>query len=149
MKNVINKMTMTFPSRSSNEGFARTAAAAFVAQLDPTVDELSDIKTAVSEAVTNCIVHAYDDTQDGIISIDTKIVGNVLHIAIADNGKGIDDISKARQPFFTTKRGDDKRSGLGFTVMETFMDTLEVTPNGEKGLMVKMSKAINSHIRSK
>ena len=144
-----NFMSLVLSAKSCNESFARSTIAAFTAPLNPTVDEINDIKTAVSEAVTNCIVHAYDDTQDGIISIDTKIVGNVLHIAIADNGKGIDDISKARQPFFTTKRGDEERSGLGFTVMETFMDTLEVTPNGEKGLMVKMSKAINSHIRSK
>lgn len=142
-----NFMSLVLAAKSCNESFARSAVAAFAAPLNPTVDEINDIKTAVSEAVTNCIVHAYDSNQDGTITIDTKICGQVLHIAISDNGKGIEDIAKARQPFFTTKRGDDERSGLGFTVMETFMDTLLVAPNGDKGLVVKMSKAINSQCR--
>lgn len=139
-----NFMNLNIFAKSQNEAFARSVVAAFCASLNPTIDEINDIKTAVSEAVTNCIVHAYDHNDEGLISITAKLIGNVVHIAIADEGVGIEDIEKARQPFFTTRSDDEDRSGLGFTVMETFMDTLEVQPNGEKGLVVTMSKAINS-----
>ena len=138
-----NFMNLTIYAKSQNEAFARSVVAAFCAPLNPTIDEINDIKTAVSEAVTNCIVHAYDHNE-GLINITAKLTGNVIHIAIADEGVGIEDIQKARQPFYTTKAEDEDRSGLGFTVMETFMDELDVQPNGEQGLLVTMSKAINS-----
>ncbi len=138
-----NFMNLTIAAKSCNEAFARSVVAAFAAPLNPTVDEINDIKTAVSEAVTNCIVHAYDHDENGIIKIEAFLEDNTIHIAISDNGVGISDIEKARQPFFTTKSDDDERSGLGFTVMETFMDSLNVAPNGEKGVVVTMTKAIN------
>ena len=141
-----NFMNLTIAAKSCNESFARSAVAAFAAPLNPTVDDISDIKTAVSEAVTNCIVHAYSKDENGIINIQAKLIGNTIHIAISDEGVGIEDISKARQPFFTTKGGDDERSGLGFTVMETFMSSLTVTPNDKKGIVVKMTKVINTQI---
>lgn len=135
-----NEMLLRFKSKSINESFARSAVAAFILQTDPTIEEMNDIKTAVSEAVTNCIVHAYDN-EDENIEIICELEGNNLHIAIADTGKGIEDIEKARQPFYTT-RPEDERSGMGFTVMETFMDTLEVLKNNPKGIIVKMTKKI-------
>ncbi len=138
-----NFMNLTIAAKSCNEAFARSVVAAFAAPLNPTVDEINDIKTAVSEAVTNCIVHAYNHDESGIIKIEAFLEDSTIHIAISDNGVGISDIEKARQPFFTTKSGDDERSGLGFTVMETFMDSLSVAPNGEKGIVVTMTKAIN------
>lgn len=141
MKNVINKMTMTFPSRSSNEGFARTAAAAFVAQLDPTVDELSDIKTAVSEAVTNCIVHAYKDGV-GDIQMCVEIgADNMVEITVKDKGCGIEDIKKACEPMYTT--GGQERSGMGFTIMESFMDSMRVRSAPGRGTTVRMKKRIS------
>lgn len=141
MKNIINKMTMTFPSRSSNEGFARTAAAAFVAQLDPTVDELSDIKTAVSEAVTNCIVHAYKDGV-GDIQMCVEIgADNMVEITVKDKGCGIEDIKKACEPMYTT--GGQERSGMGFTIMESFMDSMRVRSAPGRGTSVRMKKRIS------
>ena len=141
MKNVINKMTMTFPSRSSNEGFARSAAAAFVAQLDPTVDELSDIKTAVSEAVTNCIVHAYKDGV-GDIQMCVEIgADNMVEITVKDKGCGIEDIKKACEPMYTT--GGQERSGMGFTIMESFMDSMRVRSAPGRGTSVRMKKRIS------
>ncbi|MBE5731312.1 MAG: anti-sigma F factor [Clostridiales bacterium] len=139
-----NFMSLSIAAKSCNEAFARSVVAAFATPLNPTVDEINDIKTAVSEAVTNCIVHAYSKDESGIICIDARLDGNTIHIAISDKGVGIEDIIKARQPFYTTKGGDDERSGLGFTVMETFMDSLTVAPNGDKGVVVTMSKAINT-----
>ena len=138
-----NYMNLELPAKSCNEAFARSAVAAFCTPLDPTVDQINDIKTAVSEAVTNCIVHAYDRDESGIITINAKLIGNVVHIAISDKGVGIQNIREARKPFFTTKGIEEDRSGLGFTVMETFMDTLDVAHNGEKGIIVTMTKAIN------
>lgn len=138
-----NFMNLTISAKSCNEAFARSVVAAFTAPLNPTVDEINDIKTAVSEAVTNCIVHAYGRDESGIICIDAKLQGNTIHIAISDKGVGIKDIMQARQPFFTTKTEDEERSGLGFTVMETFMDSLSVEPNGDQGVVVTMTKAIN------
>ena len=141
MKNVINKMTMTFPSRSSNEGFARTAAAAFVAQLDPTVDELSDIKTAVSEAVTNCIVHAYKDSVGDILLCVEIGADNMVEITVKDKGCGIEDIKKACEPMYTT--GGQERSGMGFTIMESFMDSMRVRSAPGRGTSVRMKKRIS------
>ena len=134
-----NYIKMEFPSRSSNEGFARAAVACFAAQLDPTIDELGDIKTAVSEAVTNCIVHAYPDSI-GKISIRAKITESVLEITVRDWGCGIEDTEKARQPLFTT--GGEERSGMGFTIMESFMDRLTVKSAAGRGTTVSMRKRI-------
>lgn len=133
-----NYMTLKIKAVSRNEAFARSAVAAFCVELNPTLDELSDIKTAVSEAVTNAIVHGYEGA-DGVVTVQAGIEGNVLHIEVSDEGKGIENIAAARQPFFTTKP-DAERSGMGFTVMESFMDTLEVFKNAPHGTVVKMSK---------
>lgn len=136
----INEMTLNILSRSSNESFARAAVAAFVAQLDPTIDELADIKTAVSEAVTNCIVHAYKDAI-GVIYISAKIFENgKIIIRIRDKGCGIADIEQAMEPMFTTAGGE--RAGLGFAVMESFMDRLRVTSRVGRGTSVTMEKVI-------
>ena len=137
----VNYITMEFPSTSSNEGFARAAAAAFAAQLDPTLEEIGDIKTAVSEAVTNSIIHAYPDRL-GKIMLRLKILeGNVLEITVRDWGKGIPDVEKARQPMFTT--GGEERSGMGFTIMESFMDRLSVRSRPERGTTVVMRRTIS------
>ena len=135
-----NYIALEFLSRSVNEGFARTAAAAFAAQLDPTLDELGDIKTAVSEAVTNAIVHAYPDSL-GRISLRVSIFdGNVLEIVVRDWGCGIPNVDKAREPLFTT--GGEERSGMGFTIMESFMDALVVRSKPGKGTVVTMKRRI-------
>lgn len=135
-----NYMILEFPSRSSNEAFARSAVACFAAQLDPTLEELGDIKTAVSEAVTNCIVHAYPDGF-GTIMLRCRILkDNVLDIVVKDRGVGIADIEKARKPMFTTGGAD--RSGMGFTIMESFMDNLKVRSAPGKGTTVTMRKRI-------
>ena len=139
----INEMTLTFLSRSANEGFARASLAAFAAQLDPTLDELNDIKTAVSEAVTNCIVHAYPNTV-GKIAIRARLFeNNILEIVVRDRGCGIRDVAQARMPMFTT--GGSERSGMGFTIMESFMDTLRVR-SGETGTTVTMRKRISMRL---
>jgi stage II sporulation protein AB (anti-sigma F factor) len=130
-----NKMSIEFVSKSQNEGFARVAVAAFVAQLDPTIDEINDVKTAVSEAVTNSIIHGYENRDDGLIRIEAEINENEVTIKIIDKGIGIDDIEKAMEPLYTS-RPDLERSGMGFTVMETFMDALEV--DSEKGIGTKV-----------
>lgn len=136
----INEMTLNFLSKSSNESFARATVAAFVSQLDPTIDELADIKTAVSEAVTNCIVHAYSDGI-GMIYINTKIFENGrIVIRIRDKGCGIANISQAMEPLFTTAGGE--RAGLGFAVMQSFMDKLKVTSRMGNGTTVTMEKMI-------
>ncbi len=138
-----NEMTLTIPSRSANESFARSTLAAFTAQLDPTLDELNDIKTAVSEAVTNCIVHAYPDTV-GKIYIKARLFdNNTVEITIRDKGCGISDIEKAREPMFTT--GNDERSGMGFTIMESFTDNLRVRSSC-RGTTVTMKKKISMRI---
>lgn len=142
----LNEMKLSFISRSSNESFARSAAAAFLAQLDPTVDELADIKTAVSEAVTNCIVHAYGDSI-GTVYITMKIYecdGNFkAEIKIRDTGCGIDDVKQAMEPMYTTCTTGE-RSGLGFAVMESFTDKLRVRSSLGKGTTVTMTKLIRS-----
>ena len=137
---VHNYITLEFPSRSANEGFARAAVAAFAVQLDPTLEELGDIKTAVSEAVTNAIVHAYPDTI-GKIMVKCRILeGDVLEVAVRDWGQGIADVERAREPLFTT--GGEERSGMGFTIMESFMDTLRVTSKEGQGTKVTMRRRI-------
>lgn len=137
-----NKMTLSFLSRSANEGFARASVAAFIAQLDPTLDELADIKTAVSEAVTNAIVHGYG-TPDGIVTITCELTDNLVTITVTDTGRGIPDVALAMQPMYTHST-DTERSGMGFTVMETFMDTMAVESETGCGTSVTMTKTINS-----
>ena len=136
----LNYIKLEFPSKSSNEAFARTAAAAFVAQLDPTLEELGDIKTAVSEAVTNCIVHAYPD-DIGRISMRMRILnGSILEISVRDWGKGIENIEQAMTPLYTT--GGEDRSGMGFTIMDSFMDKLKVRSSPGKGTTVTMHRGV-------
>lgn len=137
-----NKMSVEFVSKSQNEGFARVAVAAFVAQLDPTIDEISDVKTAISEAVTNSIIHGYENKEDGIIRIEADIHDNEVTIAIIDKGIGIEDIGKAMEPLYTS-RPDLERSGMGFTVMETFMDNLSVESKKGVGTKVVIKKKFN------
>ena len=140
-KETMNAFTARFLSRSVNEGFARAAAAAFIAQLDPTLDELYDLKTAVSEAVTNATVHAYGDAL-GFITLSIKLIyPATVEIIIKDKGCGIGDIQKAREPMFTT--GGSDRSGMGFTIMESFMDRLTVRSAPGKGTTVRMQKAFS------
>ena len=137
----VNYMTLEFPSKSANEAFARSAVAAFATQLDPTLEELGDIRTAVSEAVTNCIVHAYPE-QLGMITLRCRILkDSTLDIVIKDKGIGIADVEKARQPMFTT--GNSERSGMGFTIMESFMTSLEITSALGKGTTVHMRRRIS------
>ena len=135
-----NYVTLEFLSRSSNEGFARVAAAGFAAQLDPTLDELGDIKTAVSEAVTNAIVHAYPNELGRIVLKMKLLPGSVLELSVRDWGRGIDNVEQARKPLFTT--GGSERSGMGFTIMESFMDQLTVRSVPGKGTTVQMRKRI-------
>lgn len=134
----INEMEITFKALSINEGFARACVAAFCAQSNPSVDEITDIKTAVSEAVTNAVVHAYP-MGDGNINIKVKLYTSGVLIEVSDNGIGIDDFEKAKEPFFTTKPNEE-RSGMGFTVMESFMDSLTLSKNGKTGVLIKMEK---------
>ena len=135
-----NEMELQFISKSRNEAFARITVAAFAAQLDPTIEELADIKTAVSEAVTNCIVHAYEDTE-GIIKLRATLLDNVLEIEISDNGKGIEDVELARKPLYTSKPNLE-RSGMGFTIMESFMDEVHIESVLGIGTKVTMKKII-------
>lgn len=138
---IINEMKISFRSRSENEGFARASVCAFAALLDPKVDEIADIRTAVSEAVTNCIVHAYRDTE-GIIEITARILsGNEIYIRIKDKGCGIADIEQAKEPFYTTAPCEE-RAGLGFAVMESFMDKLSVKSVVGRGTVVTMRKKL-------
>ena len=135
-----NYMTMEFPSKSSNEAFARTAVACFAAQLDPTLEELGDIRTAVSEAVTNCVVHAYPDRLGPIVLRCRILKDNTLDIVIKDKGVGIPDLEQARRPSFTT--GGSDRSGMGFTIMESFKTSFEVSSEPGKGTTVHMRRKI-------
>lgn len=140
MKQPLNEMKLTFPSRSANEAFARAAVASFLSQLDPAVDELADLRTAVSEAVTNCIVHAYRDTI-GTVTIHMRLYadGRTV-IKIRDRGCGIPNVTQAMEPLYTT--GGDDRSGLGFSVMESFTDRLRVTSRPGRGTTVTLEKYI-------
>lgn len=139
-ENFTNEMKIEFISKSSNEAFARIAVAAFASQLDPTIEELADIKTAVSEAVTNSIIHGYEKKQ-GIVKIVSKLKENEIIIEISDKGKGIENVDEAKEPLFTTKPNLE-RSGMGFTIMESFMDKLEIESIVGLGTKVTMSKII-------
>ena len=140
MKEIKNEMKLEFISKSSNEAFARVTIAAFASQLDPTIEELADIKTAVSEAVTNSIIHGYDKKQ-GIVKIMAKLTENEIIIEISDKGKGIENVDIAKEPLYTTKPNLE-RSGMGFTIMESFMDKMEVESILGLGTKVTMSKTI-------
>ena len=144
MRNTItdNEMKIEFLSKSNNEAFARISVAAFASQLDPTIEEISDIKTAVSEAVTNSIVHGYEDKL-GIVTVTCKIHENEIFIEISDNGKGIENVELAKQPLYTTKPNFE-RSGMGFTIMESFMDELYIESILGLGTKVTMKKLIKS-----
>ena len=145
MKKSSNYIKLEFLSRSTNEGFARSAVAAFASQLDPTLDELGDIKTAVSEAVTNAIVHAYPD-QLGKVVMKLKILkGGMLEITIRDWGRGIENVEQARRPMYTT--GGSERSGMGFTIMESFMDKLTIKSVPGRGTTVTIRKRISTRIK--
>lgn len=135
-----NQMTVEFDSVSKNESFARVVVAAFVSRLDPTLEEIADIKTAVSEAVTNSIIHGYDN-QDGRIRIETNIVGDIVTVIVTDFGVGISDINKAMEPMYTSKP-ELERSGMGFAFMEAFMDELFVESTPGEGTVVTMRKVI-------
>ena len=137
-----NEMKLEFISKASNEAFARITVAAFASQLDPTIEELADIKTAVSEAVTNCIIHAYEHKQ-GIIKIYTKLKDNQITIEISDNGKGIENVDVAKEPLYTTKPNLE-RSGMGFTIMESFMDSMKVESIVGLGTKVTLVKTIKT-----
>lgn len=138
---VNNKFSMTLLSRSSNESFARSCIAAFAAQLDPTLEEINDIKTAVSEAVTNCIVHAYREELGNIYITAELLENNVIKIKIRDKGCGIENIEKAMEPLYTSLGGE--RAGLGFAVMQSFMDNIKVTSKVGKGTCITMQKKIS------
>lgn len=138
----INEMKLEFISKSSNESFARIVAAAFVSQLDPTVEELTDVKTAVSEAVTNSIIHGYEN-KIGYVIMQCKLYKDSVEIKISDDGKGIENIELARQPLYTSKP-ELERSGMGFTVMESFMDRIDVCSEPGKGTTVTMFKVFKS-----
>ena len=141
-----NYIKLEFPAQSANEGFARAAAAAFAVQMDPTLEELGDIKTAVSEAVTNAIVHAYPDTI-GLVQMRLRILdGNVLEIRVSDRGCGIGDISRAMEPMYST--GGEERSGMGFTIMSSFTDSLRVKSAPGKGTTVTMAKKLAVRVRT-
>jgi stage II sporulation protein AB (anti-sigma F factor) len=138
-----NGMELKFLSLSANESFARIAVAAFVSQLNPTMDELTDLKTVVSEAVTNAIIHGYENRSDGWIVLRAEIVGDWVTLHIADEGRGIDNLAQAREPLYTSKP-DLERSGMGFTIMENFMDECHVTSEPDKGTTVMLKKRIES-----
>ena len=142
MNNLKNEMKLEFLSKSSNEAFARITVAAFAAQLDPTIEELADIKTAVSEAVTNAIIHGYEEKK-GIVKIRCQIIDEELTIEISDNGQGIENIELAKQPLYTTKPNLE-RSGMGFTIMESFMDEIEIESIVGMGTKVTMKKKIKN-----
>ncbi len=144
MSNVYeNEMKLEFASKSNNEAFARITVAAFASQLDPTIEELADIKTAVSEAVTNCIIHGYENS-DGIVKINAKIFANTLEIEISDTGKGIENIELARKPLYTSK-SNLERSGMGFTIMESFMDEVHIESVVDLGTKITMRKTITKY----
>ena len=137
---VTNSMKLTIDAKSQNESFARSVVAAFFVQINPTLEQVEDIKTAVSEAVTNCIVHAYEGAQEGTIEISCDLTDNALHVEIRDYGKGIEDVEQAMKPFYTTV-STGERSGMGFTVMQAFCDSVDVS--SEAGLTtVKLTKKV-------
>lgn len=141
-KNIKNEMKIEFLSKSANEAFARISVAAFASQLDPTIEEIADIKTSVSEAVTNSIIHAYPN-KDGIVKLKATLYENEIEIEVSDTGEGIENIEEAKEPLYTTK-GNLERSGMGFTIMENFMDELKVESILGLGTKVTMTKKIKS-----
>jgi len=140
MEKMDNMMKIEFLNKSVNEGFARMVTAAFASILDPTITEIADIKTAISEAVTNAIIHGYED-EDGMVCIEGRIFGDTIEFIVSDKGKGIEDISLAMQPLYTGKP-DTERSGMGFTIMESFMDEIKVESKLGEGTRVIMNKKI-------
>lgn len=138
-----NFMKLSFAAKSENEGFARVAVAAFVSQLDPTLEELDEIKTVVSEAVTNAIIHGYDGREDGVVSLEAEIDGDTFSLTVSDEGRGIEDLELARQPLFTS-RPELERSGMGFTIMENFMDEFGAVSAPGGGTRLTMKKRIES-----
>ncbi|WHX47430.1 anti-sigma F factor [Paenibacillus woosongensis] len=138
-----NFMSLQFAARSENESFARVTVAAFVSQLDPTMDEITDLKTVVSEAVTNCIIHGYDNDPEGIVTISAQIEGDTVTLVIEDKGRGIEDVELAKQPLYTSKP-ELERSGMGFTIMENFMDEFDVVSEMGGGTSIRMKKRIVS-----
>ncbi len=144
MKNIKNEMKLEFSSKSTNEAFARISVAAFASQLDPTIEEIADIKTSVSEAVTNAIIHAYPNT-DGIVKVRAFLYDNEIEIEVSDTGEGIENIEEAREPLYTTK-GNLERSGMGFTIMENFMDELKVESIVGLGTKITMNKKIKKNM---
>lgn len=143
-KIIKNEMKMEFLSKSANESFARIAVAAFASQLDPTIEEIADIKTSVSEAVTNAIIHGYNNTE-GIVKVKAKLYEDEVEIEVSDNGAGIENIKEAREPLYTTK-GNLERSGMGFTIMESFMDELSVESIVGLGTKIVMTKKIKKEM---
>lgn len=139
-RNIKNEMKIEFASKSANESFARIAVAAFASQLDPTIEEIADIKTSVSEAVTNSIIHAYPN-KDGVVKLKASLTDNEIEIEVSDTGEGIENIEEAREPLYTTK-SNLERSGMGFTIMENFMDNLKVESIVGLGTKVTMKKKI-------
>ncbi len=141
----MNKMKLQFSALSQNESFARVTVAAFITQLDPTMDEMTEIKTVVSEAVTNAIIHGYDNNPDGEVFIEVTLENDdTVHIVIKDEGIGIKNLSEARQPLFTTKP-ELERSGMGFTIMENFMDVVEIDSEENKGTTVRLTKYLSKN----
>ena len=140
MNNINNEMKLEFLSKSSNEAFARITVAAFASQLDPTIEELADIKTAVSEAVTNAIIHGYED-REGVVKVECKMYAGSIQIEISDTGKGIENIERAREPLYTSKPNLE-RSGMGFTIIESFMDEVKIESILGLGTKVTMKKFI-------
>ncbi|WP_435925168.1 anti-sigma F factor [Paenibacillus sp. DYY-L-2] len=138
-----NFMTLQFAAKSENESFARVTVAAFVSQLDPTMDEITDLKTVVSEAVTNSIIHGYDNDPSGIVTISATIEGDTVTLTVEDKGRGIEDVELAKQPLYTSKP-ELERSGMGFTIMENFMDEFDVTSEMGGGTSIRMKKRIVS-----
>ena len=138
-----NHMSLQFSALSQNESFARVAVASFVAQLDPTMDELTEIKTVVSEGVTNAIIHGYENDSSGIVSIEVSIEDNMIELIIKDTGVGIENIEEAKQPLFTTKP-ELERSGMGFTIMENFMDELSIVSKKGEGTIVHLKKRVTT-----
>jgi len=139
-----NEIRLEFISKSCNEAFARIAVAAFASQLDPTIEEIADIKTAVSEAVTNCIIHGYEN-RDGIVKLHCMIKGNELIIEVSDNGIGIEDVNVAKEPLYTSKPNLE-RSGMGFTIMQSFMDELNIESVVNLGTKITMKKTIKQNL---
>ena len=138
-----NSMSLKFSALSQNESFARITVAAFVAQLDPTMDELTEIKTVVSEAVTNAIIHGYESNPNGLVYLDVTLEDNVVELTIKDDGIGIEDVEEAKQPLFTSKP-ELERSGMGFTIMENFMDEMKIISHKGEGTIVTLKKHVTN-----